>query len=65
MERDRASTARLRDAGIEVLVLAPERIWLGPFSLSRGPDALARGREGALQILSADGESLPEADILR
>jgi NTE family protein len=64
VERDRASVARLRDAGIEVLVLAPERVWLGPFSLERGPESLVRGRDGAARILDSDDESLLGAENL-
>jgi NTE family protein len=64
VERDRASVARLREAGIEVLVLAPERVWLGPFSLERGPRALTQGREGARRILESADESLLGAEFL-
>jgi NTE family protein len=64
VERDRASVASLREAGIEVLVLAPERVWLGPFTLDRGPRALEQGREGAHRILESDDESLLGAEFL-
>jgi len=65
VERDRASVARLREAGVEVLVLAPERVWLGPFSLERGPESLTRGHEGAARILDSDDRSLLGAETLR
>jgi NTE family protein len=65
LERDRASVKALRDAGIEVLVLAPERVWLGPFSLDRGPASLEQGREGSLRILESDDEAMLGTDELR
>jgi len=65
IERDRASVARLREAGVEVFVLAPERVWLGPFSLERGGESLEQGREGAVRILDSDDESLLGAETLR
>lgn len=64
LERDRASVARLREADVEVLVLAPERVWLGPFTLERGPEALERGRDGAARILDSDDEALLGAETL-
>jgi NTE family protein len=59
LERDRVSVEVLREAGKRVLVLAPERVWLGPFSLEKGPAALEQGRTGAAAMLgSTDEDSL-------
>ena len=59
LERDRVSVELLREAGKQVVVLAPERVWLGPFSLEKGPAALEQGRTGTARLLgSADEDSL-------
>ncbi len=64
LARDRASVRLLRDAGKRVMVLAPERVWLGPFSLDRAGAAIDRGREGALEILDSHDETLLGAPTL-
>ncbi|MCP4600504.1 MAG: hypothetical protein GY847_08225 [Proteobacteria bacterium] len=55
--RDQASVQALREAGKSVLVLAPERIWLGPFSLHRAQDAIDMGRTGALELLQSPSQA--------
>jgi len=57
VERDRAAVALLRAAGVRVLVLAPETIRLGPFSMARAAAAVERGRAGAGALLDAEDES--------
>ena len=64
LERDKASVRLLRDAGKRVMVLAPERVWLGPFSLDRAGAAMDMGREGALKILDSHDETLLGAPTL-
>jgi predicted acylesterase/phospholipase RssA len=63
-ERDQASVRLLRDAGKRVMVLAPERVWLGPFSLDRAGAAMDQGREGALEILDSNDETALGAPTL-
>jgi predicted acylesterase/phospholipase RssA len=65
VERDREVVRLLREKGIDVLVLAPERVALGPFSLHRAPEALRRGRLGARAILESNDESLLGHELLR
>ncbi|MFO8074310.1 MAG: patatin-like phospholipase family protein [Polyangia bacterium] len=65
VERDRESARLLRENGIDVLVLAPERVELGPFSLGRAPEAMRRGRLGARAILDSNDESLLGHELLR
>ena len=64
LERDKASVRLLRDAGKRVMVLAPKRVWLGPFSLDRAGAAMDQGREGALEILDSHDEALLGAPTL-
>jgi predicted acylesterase/phospholipase RssA len=52
IERDRESVRLLREAGKDVFVLAPPRVWLSPFSLHLAGDAVRQGREGAARILA-------------
>jgi len=52
-EHDRKQAEALRESGIEVHVLAPDRVWLGPFSLARAADAWEQGRSGMLELLTA------------
>lgn len=57
-ERDAAAVKGLRDAGKRVLVVAPEAVSLGPFSLERGAAAFEQGRAGARRVLESSDESL-------
>jgi NTE family protein len=59
IERDRASVGLLREAGLEVLVFAPPRVKLGPFSLDRAKEAFDQGREATLTLLDSDVTSVP------
>jgi NTE family protein len=56
-ERDLSAVAILREAGVRVLVLGPEPVPLGPFSLDRGEAAVLAGRDGAGRILDSEDES--------
>ena len=55
-ERDRVSVELLKKAGMQVLVLAPDRVKLGPFSLHRAEEAVEKGKIGALRLLEAGDE---------
>jgi NTE family protein len=57
LERDRAAVAILRERGVRVLVLGPATVSLGPFSLTRGEEAVRAGRDGAGSILDSEDES--------
>jgi len=57
-ERDLASLALLRKAGTEVIVMAPARVWLGPFSLPKAEAAIEQGLAGARRILESTDDSL-------
>jgi len=57
-ERDQQSLKVLRESGLETLVFAPERVWLGPFSMNRGGASYEQAREGALRILDSTGDGL-------
>jgi len=56
--RDRTAVRLLRERGVEVYVLAPPRVRLGPFSLQRGAAALEAGYEGAARLLDGPAEAL-------
>ncbi len=58
VERDKTSVALLREAGKRVLVCAPPRVELGPFSMDRARDAFEQGREGTMRILESKDEAL-------
>jgi NTE family protein len=62
VERDRASIALLREAGMRVLVLAPPRVPLGPLSLERGAAAVEEARAGTLRLLES-GNAPGAADL--
>jgi len=51
-EHDTKQAQLLRESGVEVHVLAPDRVWLGPFSLARAADAWEQGRRGMLELLT-------------
>lgn len=55
-ERDIRSIEVLEDAGKQVLIFAPERVRLGPFSLHKGLAAFEKGRVGTLRILQSRGD---------
>ncbi len=55
LERNRQGELLLSKHGVEVITLAPERIWLGPFSMHMAAEAMKRGREGAAALLDAEG----------
>ncbi|MCP4606471.1 MAG: hypothetical protein GY847_39185 [Proteobacteria bacterium] len=57
-ERDQTSVRLLREAGKEVLVFAPERLWLGAFSMNKGSQAFEQARAGTLCILESEGDNL-------
>ena len=52
--RDRASVKLLKEAGKQVLVLAPTPLPLGPFSMEKSKKAFEAGRSGAREILETD-----------
>ncbi|MDJ0762024.1 MAG: patatin-like phospholipase family protein [Myxococcota bacterium] len=64
LERDRASVDALRAADIEVLVFAPERLGLGPFSMHRGARAFEMGRLGMERMLASADPALLGASVL-
>lgn len=55
VERDIAGIAALEDRGIEVITLAPERVWLGPFSMGRAAEAMEVGYRGCAALLDGEG----------
>ena len=57
IERDEVSVGILRERGKEVIILAPQRVWMGPFSLSRGARSMEQARTLTLQMLES-GDSL-------
>ncbi len=57
-ERDKRSIGLLEEAKKRVLVAAPSRVWLGPFSLGLAEQAFQKGRLGTLNILDSQDESL-------
>jgi predicted acylesterase/phospholipase RssA len=63
-ERDLRSVELLRQANKAVYVLAPERVWLGPFTMQKGEEAIEHAFKGTLKILESIGdESLGHADL--
>jgi NTE family protein len=65
IERDRVSIKRLKEAGKEVMVIAPKRLELGLFKMDRAREAFEKGRAGALEILSScDRDRLGAKDLL-
>ena len=56
--RDQVSVRLLREAGKEVMVLAPTPLSLGPFSMEKSGEAFNVGRTGAHRILTSSDESL-------
>ncbi len=62
--RDVRSAQLLAEAGIEVVVLAPERMALGPFSLDRAPSAFDAGLRGATALLDSADPAAWSADLL-
>jgi predicted acylesterase/phospholipase RssA len=63
-ERDLRSVELLREAKKTVYILAPERVWLGPFTMHRGEESINRAYEGALKILeSTNDDLLGHADL--
>lgn len=61
-ERGRRSAELLRRAGLELHVLAPPRLSLGPFSLHKAKDSFDQAYEGALAILESSSDSLLGSD---
>lgn len=57
-ERDQKSISLLEESRKRVMVIAPNRIWLGPFSLDKAQDAFDEGYRRTLEILNSDDESL-------
>ncbi len=58
LKRDKVSVKLLREADKRVLILAPERVWLGPFSLHKAKQGFDQGYKGTLRILESEDESL-------
>lgn len=54
LERDRKSVDLLRKSGKSVFVVAPPRVWMGPFSLKRAQSALDQGYSGTVQLLDSE-----------
>jgi predicted acylesterase/phospholipase RssA len=64
LERDREGVRLLRERGVRVLVFGPAPVKLGPFSLERGPAAVAAGRDGASRILDSSDYAQPGTEWL-
>jgi predicted acylesterase/phospholipase RssA len=62
--RDVRSAGLLAEAGIEVVVLAPDHVSLGPFSLDRAPAAFDAGLRGATSLLGSSDPSAWSAELL-
>ncbi len=65
LERDVTSVRVLREAGKEVLVMSPERVWLGPFTMDKGHDAYEQARTGTLRILESKNDDLLGCELLK
>ena len=53
IKRDQVAVNLLRQAGKEVVILAPERIWLGPFTLDKAKEAMDFGYTETLKLLES------------
>ncbi len=53
-ERDRIAAELIQKSGKELIALAPPRLKLGPFSLSRARASFDQGESGALRLLLSD-----------
>jgi NTE family protein len=62
--RDVCSARLLREAGIEVVVLAPGHVALGPFSLERARAAFDAGLRGATSLLGSSDPAAWHPDLL-
>jgi predicted acylesterase/phospholipase RssA len=58
IERDKMSVKLLRENGKRVVVCAPERVELGPFSMDKAREAFQQGLEGMIRILESEDEEL-------
>ena len=63
IERDRRAVALLRERGKRVHVLAPSRIWLGPFSLHKATEAAEHAYRATMTLLTSPDAKLGCPDL--